>query len=89
MMVKKIISKLKITTSYPCLVSFNRVRCEKCTRFYVYSNSVMSLIKDTTTLNYFQMIDSDISHIFSDVKKIFVHLNVYYRASDFINHGPE
>ena len=35
------------------------------------------------------MIGSHICSIFSDVKTKFVHLNVYYKASDFINHGPE
>ena len=49
----------------------------------------MSLIKDTTTLSYLQMVGNDICTIFSDVKKKFVNLNVYYKASDFINHGLE
>ena len=64
-------------------------RCKKCTHFYVYSNSAISLIKDTTTLSYLQMVGNDICTIFSDVKKKFVNLNVYYKASDFIDHGLE
>ena len=64
-------------------------KCVKCTRFYVYSNIIINLIESTMVLNYIQMRDSDISSVFSDIKNKPVDPNVYYKASDFINHGPE
>ena len=44
-------------------------KCKNCTCFYVYSNSIMSLIKHSTALNYFEMTDTNISSIFSDITK--------------------
>ena len=62
-------------------------KCVKCTGFYVYSNTIMNLIKSATALNYIQM--RDISSVFCNIKNKHIDLNVYYKASDFINHGPE
>ena len=49
----------------------------------------MALIKDTTMLRYWEVLDKDSSRIYSNKKTRFAHLNVYYKTSDFIKHGPE
>ena len=68
-------------------------KCDKCTRFYVYSNTIMSLIRNTTALDYLQIdrvrLAFEICSIFSGIKSKHVDLYVYYKASDFINHDPE
>ena len=37
----------------------------------------------------FFTIGDDINDIFKDVKKSIVYSNIFYKASDFIEHGPE
>ena len=49
----------------------------------------MTLLKNTTMLSNFLTNGEDINDIFKDVKKSIVYSNIFYKASDFIEHGPE
>ena len=46
-------------------------KCSKCTRFYVYSNSTMKLIKETCIVAKYFLSDESDTDIFSNVKKLF------------------
>ena len=76
------------------LVSCNRKiravgKCNLCTRFYVENKSMMILLRSTVTFSSFLTADFDINKIFSEVKKSIAYVNVFYKTSDFIHHGPE
>ena len=64
-------------------------KCKLCTRFYVCSKSTMLLLKSTTTLSSYLTSDLNINDIFRAVKKQIVYANIFYKASDFIEHGPK
>ena len=76
------------------LVSCNRKiravgKCNLCTRFDVENKSMMILLRSTVTFSSFLTADFDINKIFSEVKKSIAYVNVFYKTSDFIHHGPE
>ena len=63
--------------------------CKYCTRFYVDSKSIMFLLKQTTMFLSFNTSGEDINNIFKDVKKTIIYANIFYKACDFVEHGPE
>ena len=64
------------------------VKCKYCTRFFINKKSEMILSRNSTELSSCKVSGLEVDSLFETIKTSIVHLNVYYKTSDFINHLP-
>ena len=64
-------------------------RCNFCTMFFLEHSNEMILVKNAVHLFLYQCSGMEVTSLFEKVQVSDVYLNVFYKTSDFISHGPK
>ena len=64
-------------------------KCKFCTKFFLEHCNEMILVKNATHLFSYQCSNMEVHSLFEKVQTSDVYLNVFYKTSDFISHGPK
>ena len=63
-------------------------KCKLCTTFFVDKKSEVILLKNCTDLTARNVTHNEVRALFETAKTSFVYPNIFYKTSDFIEHGP-
>ena len=64
-------------------------RCNFCTKLFLEQSNEMILVKNAVLLFSYQCSGMEVYSPFEKVQTSDVYLNVFYKTSDFISHGPK